>query len=134
MSVIGRLFVIAILSTVPLHSASLKSWSTPIRSLQSTRGCRKAAGRTDQSGKCSHKADEAKVLPRDRTANIQHCLDETVRWLDHRRDVGQRAVASPWLCACLSPEQSKNEWREVGGKNCSSQDPVVVEPIVPIFD
>jgi hypothetical protein len=25
---------------------------------------------------CSHKADEAKVLPRDRTAHIQHCLDE----------------------------------------------------------
>ena len=25
---------------------------------------------------CSHKADEAKVLPRDRTAQIQHCLDE----------------------------------------------------------
>ena len=25
---------------------------------------------------CSHKAYEAKVLPRDRTAHIQHCLDE----------------------------------------------------------
>jgi hypothetical protein len=25
---------------------------------------------------CTHKADEAKVLPRDRTAHIQHCLDE----------------------------------------------------------
>ena len=25
---------------------------------------------------CAHKADEAKVLPRDRTAHIQACLDE----------------------------------------------------------
>jgi hypothetical protein len=25
---------------------------------------------------CQHKADEAKVLPRDRIAHINHCLDE----------------------------------------------------------
>jgi hypothetical protein len=25
---------------------------------------------------CNHKANEAKVLPRDRTAHIQHCLDD----------------------------------------------------------
>lgn len=25
---------------------------------------------------CNHKADAAKVLPRDRTAHIQHCLDQ----------------------------------------------------------
>jgi hypothetical protein len=34
--------------------------------------------RTEQIkvAECSYKADEAKVLPRDRTAHIQHCLDE----------------------------------------------------------
>jgi len=25
---------------------------------------------------CSHKADDAKLMPRDRAAHIQHCLDE----------------------------------------------------------
>jgi hypothetical protein len=77
MRVIRRLFVIAIFSTVPLHVSFAQKLVDPDKVAPEYRAAAEKR-RTEQIkvAECSHKADEAKVLLRDRAAHIQHCLDE----------------------------------------------------------
>ena len=77
MRVIRRLFVIVIFSTVPLHVSFAQKLVDPDKVAPEYRAAaeKRRAEQIKVTG-CSHKADEAKVLPRDRAAHIQHCLDE----------------------------------------------------------
>ena len=77
MKLIRRLFVIAIFSAVPLNVSFAQKLVDPDKVAPEYRAA--AENRRAEQIKvaeCSHKADEAKVLPRDRAAHIQHCLDE----------------------------------------------------------
>jgi hypothetical protein len=77
MRVIRRLFVIAIFSTVPLHVSLAQKLVDPDKVAPEYRAAaEKRRAEQIKMAECSHKADEAKVLPRDRAAHIQHCLDE----------------------------------------------------------
>jgi hypothetical protein len=77
MRVIERLFVIAIFSTIPLHVSFAQKLVDPDKVAPEYRvAAEKRRAEQIKIAECSHKADEAKVLPRDRTAHIQHCLDE----------------------------------------------------------
>lgn len=77
MKLIRRLFVIAIFSAVPLNVSFAQKLVDPDKVAPEFRAA--AEKRRDEQikvAKCIRKADEAKVLRRDRAANIQHCLDE----------------------------------------------------------
>jgi hypothetical protein len=77
MRVIWRLFVIVIFSTVPLHVSFAQKLVDPDKVAPEYRAAaEKRRAEQIKVAECSHKADEAKVLPRDRAAHIQHCLDE----------------------------------------------------------
>jgi hypothetical protein len=77
MRVIRRLFVIVIFSTVPLHVSFAQKLVDPDKVAPEYRAAaEKRRAEQIKVTECSHKADEAKVLPRDRAAHIQHCLDE----------------------------------------------------------
>jgi hypothetical protein len=77
MRVIRHLFVIAIFSTVPLHASFAQKLVDPDKVAPEYRAAaEKRRAEQIKVAECSHKADEAKVLPRDRAAHIQHCLDE----------------------------------------------------------
>jgi hypothetical protein len=77
MGVTGRLFLIMIFSTVPLHVSFAQKLVDPDKVAPEYRAAaEKRRAEQIKVAECSHKADEAKVLPRDRTAHIQHCLDE----------------------------------------------------------
>ena len=77
MRVIRRLFVIAIFSTVPFQVGFAQKLVDPDKVAPEFRAvAEKRRAEQIKLAECSHKADEAKVLPRDRTAHIQHCLDE----------------------------------------------------------
>jgi hypothetical protein len=75
--VIGRLIVLAIFSTVPLNVSFAQKLADPDKVAPEYRAAaEKRRAEQIKVADCSHKADEAKVLIRDRTAHIQHCLDE----------------------------------------------------------
>jgi hypothetical protein len=77
MGVTGRLFLIVIFSTVPLHVSFAQKLVDPDKVAPEYRAAaEKRRAEQIKVAECSHKADAAKVLPRDRTAHIQHCLDE----------------------------------------------------------
>jgi hypothetical protein len=77
MGVIGRLLVIAIFSTAPLHVGFAQKQVDPDKVAPEYRAAaEKRRAEQIKVAECSHKADEAQVLRRDRTAHIQHCLDE----------------------------------------------------------
>ena len=77
MKALGCLFVIAIFSTVPLRVSLAQKLVDPDKVAPEYRAAaEKRRAEQIKVAECSHKADEAKVLPRDRTAHIQHCLDD----------------------------------------------------------
>jgi hypothetical protein len=77
MGVIGRLLVIAFFSTAPLDVGFAQKQVDPDKVAPEYRAAaEKRRAEQIKVAECSHKADEAKVLRRDRTSHIQHCLDE----------------------------------------------------------
>ena len=74
---IGRILVTAVLSILPFEASVAQRLVDPEKVAPEFRAA--AEKRRAEQLKvmdCSHKADEAKVLPRDRAAHIQTCLDE----------------------------------------------------------
>jgi hypothetical protein len=74
---IGRILVIAMLSILPLEASFAQRLVDPEKVAPEFRAA--AEKRRAEQLKvmdCSHKADDAKVLPRDRAAHIHICLDE----------------------------------------------------------
>ena len=79
MRLIGHLVTVALLvSTVkPLNGSSAQKLVDPDKVAPEYRvAAEKRRAEQIKVLECSHKADAAKVLPRDRTAHIQRCLDE----------------------------------------------------------
>ena len=82
MKAVGRIFIIAFLSTLPLELSLVES-SLAQRLVDPDKvppefraAAEKRRAEQLKVAECSHKANESKVLPRDRTAHIQACLDE----------------------------------------------------------
>ena len=82
MKAAGRIFIIALLSTLPLELSLVES-SRAQRLVDPDKvppefraAAEKRRAEQLKVAECSHKANEAKVLPRDRSAHIQACLDE----------------------------------------------------------
>ena len=82
MKTVGRIFIIALLSTLPLE-LSLVEPSLAQRLVDPDKvapefraAAEKRRAEQIKVAECSHKANEAKVLLRDRAAHIQACLDE----------------------------------------------------------
>jgi hypothetical protein len=74
---IDRLFVLLFISAISFQAASAQKLVDPDKVAPEYRvAAEKRRAEQIKILQCSHKADEAKVLPRDRTAHIQHCLDE----------------------------------------------------------
>ena len=77
MSPIGRILIVAMLSILPLAASLAQRLVDPEKVAPEFRAAaEKRRAEQLKVRDCSHKADEAKVLPRDRTAHIQTCLDE----------------------------------------------------------
>jgi hypothetical protein len=77
MGVIGLLFAVAIASTISVHASFAQKLVDPDKVAPEYRAAaEKRRAEQIKLAQCSHKADEAKVLPRDRTSHIEHCLDE----------------------------------------------------------
>jgi hypothetical protein len=73
---IGRVFAVAILSTISLQTSFAQKLVDPDKVAPEYReAALKRRAEQIKILECNHKADAAKVLPRDRTAHIQHCLD-----------------------------------------------------------
>jgi hypothetical protein len=74
---IGYIVTVAALASVPLHASFAQKLVDPDRVAPEYRvAAEKRRAEQIRVLECSHKANAAKVLPRDRTAQIQHCLDE----------------------------------------------------------
>ncbi len=77
MKAVGRIFIIAFLSTLPLEPSLAQRLVDPDKVAPEFRvAAEKRRAEQLKVAECSHKANEAKVLPRDRTAHIQACLEE----------------------------------------------------------
>jgi hypothetical protein len=77
MNLIGRFSAVAMISMIPFHTCVAQKLVDPDKVAPEYRvAAEKRRAEQLKVSACSHKADEAKVLPRDRTAHIQHCLDE----------------------------------------------------------
>jgi hypothetical protein len=77
MRLIGHILTVALFSMLPLHGRFAQKLVDPDKVAPQYRAAaEKRRAEQIKVLECSHKADAAKVLPRDRTANIQHCLDE----------------------------------------------------------
>jgi hypothetical protein len=77
MALIWRLLAVAMFSTISFHTCLAQKLVDPDKVAPEYRvAAEKRRAEQLKVFECSHKADEAKVLPRDRTAHIQHCLDE----------------------------------------------------------
>ncbi len=77
MRLIDRAFAVLFLSALSFHGSIAQKLVDPDKVAPEYRvAAEKRRAEQIKILQCSHKADEAKVLPRDRTANIQHCLDE----------------------------------------------------------
>ena len=76
MGAIGRMIIIAMVSGLPLESSFAQKLVDPDKVAPEFREA--AAKRRAEQIKlmeCNKKADDAKVLPRDRASHVQHCLD-----------------------------------------------------------
>ena len=74
---IGHAFAVAFVATVPLKAGFAQKLVEPDKVAPEYReAALKRRAEQLKVIECNHKAAEAKVLPRDRTAHIQHCLDE----------------------------------------------------------
>ena len=74
---IRRLILVALVSSIPLSASSAEKLVDPDKVAPEYRvAAEKRRAEQLKLQECSHRADAAKVLPRDRTAHIQQCLDE----------------------------------------------------------
>jgi len=77
MRLIGHIVTVALFAAMPLHGSFAQKLVDPDKVAPEFRvAAEKRRAEQIKVLECSHKADAAKVLPRDRTAQIQHCLDE----------------------------------------------------------
>jgi hypothetical protein len=77
MRMIDHCLAVLLLTALPFHAAIAQKLVDPDKVAPEYRvAAEKRRAEQIKILQCSHKADEAKVLPRDRTAHIQHCLDE----------------------------------------------------------
>ena len=77
MVAIGRMIIIAMVSGLPLESSLAQKLVDPDKVAPEFRlAAEKRRAEQIKVQDCSRKANEAKVMPRDRTAHIQACLDE----------------------------------------------------------
>ena len=76
-NLIGRLFLVASIATIPFAAIHAQKLVDPDRVAPEYRvAAEKRRAEQLKLLECSHRADAAKVLPRDRAAHVQHCLDE----------------------------------------------------------
>jgi hypothetical protein len=77
MTSIGRIFAIVVFSMVSSQASLAQKLVDPDKVAPEYReaALKRRAEQIKVIG-CAHKADEAKVLPRDRTEHIRQCLDE----------------------------------------------------------
>ena len=74
---IRHFFSVAIVAAIPFSSCLAQKLVDPDKVAPEYRvAAEKRRAEQIKILDCSHKADAAKVLPRDRTAHIQQCLDE----------------------------------------------------------
>jgi hypothetical protein len=74
---IGRFFLVAIIATIPFSTSFAQKLVDPDKVAPEFRvAAEKRRAEQIKIMECTHKVDAAKVLPRDRTAHIQQCLDE----------------------------------------------------------
>jgi hypothetical protein len=74
---IGRFFLIAMIATIPFSASFAQKLVDPDKVAPEFRvAAEKRRAEQIKIMECTHKVDAAKVLPRDRTAHIQRCLDE----------------------------------------------------------
>jgi hypothetical protein len=72
----GRSVAIAIILTIPLQASFAQKLVDPDKVAPEYREAAiKRRAEQIKIFQCNHKADQEKVLPRDRTAHVQHCLD-----------------------------------------------------------
>lgn len=77
MRLIDRFFAVLLLSALSFQGCFAQKLVDPDKVAPEYRvAAEKRRAEQIKILQCTHKADEAKVLPRDRTAKIQHCLDE----------------------------------------------------------
>ena len=77
MRMIDHCLAVSLLTALPLQAAIAQKLVDPDKVAPEYRvAAEKRRAEQIKIMQCSHKADEAKVLPRDRTPHIQHCLDE----------------------------------------------------------
>lgn len=73
---LGRSVATAIILTIPLQAAFAQKLVDPDKVAPEYREAAiKRRAEQLKISECNHKADQDKVLPRDRTAHVQHCLD-----------------------------------------------------------
>jgi hypothetical protein len=76
MASIGRVFAVTIFATISLQSGFAQKLVDPDKVAPEYRvAAEKRRAEQIKMYECSHKADEAKVLRRDRAGFIQNCLD-----------------------------------------------------------
>jgi hypothetical protein len=74
---IGRFFLVAMIATIPFSASFAQKLVDPDKVAPEFRvAAEKRRAEQLKVMDCSHRVDAAKVLPRDRTAHIQQCLDE----------------------------------------------------------
>jgi hypothetical protein len=74
---IRRLILSALVSSLPLSASSAQKLVDPDKVAPEYRlAAEKRRAEQLKLQECSHRADVARVLPRDRTAHIQQCLAE----------------------------------------------------------
>lgn len=74
---VGCAVAVAIFSTIALDTSFAQKLVDPDKVAPEYRvAAEKRRAEQIKMLECAHKADAAKVLPRDRVAHIQHCLDD----------------------------------------------------------
>jgi hypothetical protein len=74
---IGRFLLVAIVAATPFSAGLAQKLVDPDKVAPEYRvAAEKRRAEQLKLLECSHKADAAKVLPRDRAARVQQCLDE----------------------------------------------------------
>ena len=77
MRLIDQCLAVSLLTAIPIQAALSQKLVDPDKVAPEYRvAAEKRRAEQIKILQCSRKADEAKVLPRDRTAHIRHCLDE----------------------------------------------------------
>jgi hypothetical protein len=74
---IRQFILVAVVSIIPLSTSVAQKLVDPDKVAPEYRvAAEKRRAEQLKLQECSHRADVAKVLPRDRTAHIQQCLDQ----------------------------------------------------------